>query len=388
MRQMWTMTASDLRQRVRDKSVIIFALVVPLALMYVFSLTIGSVTDPELEEVTVALSAPADDPLAGVLVDATLGQDVVAVDAREVDEPEVRRMIADEEATLGIIVPEGFTESVSAGSGAVVDVIQGEGSGIETAVLISVVEGVLARLDAGAVTAAAGAGAGLPPAELSRLADGVAAAAPAISVVEGEAASEQLSAYGALVAGQAGLFLLFTVGFGVLGLVAEREGGTMARLLSMPMPSTRIVVAKGLVGFLLGVTATTVLLVLGSLFFDVTFGSPVAVGVLVLGAVAAATSLMFVIAKVARTAEQANIAQSILAIVLGIAGGAFFPVSATGIWSTLLELNPVAGFIRGLGITSGGGGLADVGVPLLSMVAFAVVALTVARLLPDRGRAL
>ena len=39
------------------------------------------------------------------------------------------------------------------------------------------------------------------------------------------------------MAGQAGLFLLFTVGFGVTGLLAEREPGTLARLRSMPMPA-------------------------------------------------------------------------------------------------------------------------------------------------------
>src|SRR5665647_951325 len=41
LRQLWTMTASDLRQRIRDRSVIIFALVVPLALMFVFNLALS-----------------------------------------------------------------------------------------------------------------------------------------------------------------------------------------------------------------------------------------------------------------------------------------------------------------------------------------------------------
>lgn len=388
MHQLWTMTASDLRQRVRDRSVIIFAVIVPLALMVVFNFTMGSTSDLELDEVAVAVSAPADDPLAGVLLDATLSQDVVAVDASEVSAAEVRRMIDDEEVALGIIVPEDFTATVSDGAGAVVDIIQGEGSGIETAVLISVVQGVLDQLDAGAVTALAGAQAGLPPEVLGGLAQAAATAAPGVGIVEGEAASEQLDAQGALVAGQAGLFLLFTVGFGVLGLVAEREQGTMARLLSMPMKRGLIVTAKGLVSFVLGVVATSVLLVAGSLLFEVDFGSPLTVAVLVLCAVAAATSLMFIIARVARTAEQANIVQSILAIGLGVAGGAFFPLNASGIAGTILDLNPIAAFTRGLGISAGGGGLADVGVPVLYMVGFAVVALAVARIVPDRGRAL
>ena len=80
-----------------------------------------------------------------------------------------------------------------------------------------------------------------------------------------------------------------------------------------------------MVSFVLGVADTGVLLTAGSLFFGVSFSSPVPVAVIVLCAGAAGTSLLFVIVRLARTAEQANIARSILALLLGIAGGAFFP---------------------------------------------------------------
>ena len=63
---------------------------------------------------------------------------------------------------------------------------------------------------------------------------------------------------------------------------------------------------------------------------------------------------MFIIARLARTAEQANIAQSIVALLLGIAGGAFFPITASGVAGRLLDLNPIAAFTRSLGITSAG----------------------------------
>ena len=99
----------------------------------------------------------------------------------------------------------------------------------------------------------------------------------------------------------------------------------------------------------------------------------------------AATSLTFVVARLVRTAEQANVAQSILAMVLGIAGGAFFPVQGTGFAATLLDLNPIGAFIRGLGISAGGGSLGDVAGPVAVMLAFAAAGLLLSRLLPDRG---
>lgn len=138
-------------------------------------------------------------------------------------------------------------------------------------------------------------------------------------------------------------------------------------------------------GFILGVTATTVLLIVGSLLFGVSFGSPLVVALLVLSVAAAATSMTFIVAHLVRTAEQANIAQSILAMVLGIAGGAFFPIDASGFMATVMDLNPVGAFIRGLGISAGGGVVADVAVPLAVMLGFAAACMLLSRLVPDRG---
>jgi ABC-2 type transport system permease protein len=371
---------------VRDRSVFIFGLLVPLALMVVTNLTVGrSADDLELDRVDVAVSAPGDDPLAAALVDAALRGGPVEVALREVPEADLRRLAEDGDVPLGVVVPPGFGEALRRGAGPVVEVVEGEGTGIETDIVIAVLQSVLDRFGDRAVATAAGVALGLQPGEAARVAEEAVAAGAGVALVEGRTATEQLSTAGAIVAGQAGLFLLFTVGFGVLGLVVEREHGTLARLRSMPMRPGLIVAAKGLVSFVLGVIATSVLLLAGSLLFGADFGAPLVVAVLVVCAVAAGTSLMFVIARVARTTEQANVLQSILAIVLGMAGGAFFPLDASGLAGRLLDLNPIGAFTRGLGISSGGGGVADLGGPLVTLLGFALVCGAVSRVLPDRG---
>ncbi len=387
MRQLWTMTRSDLRQRMRDKSVLIFAIIVPLALMSVLNLVVGDAQDAELEPVTVAASAPADDELAGILVGVLTEIEGFEVTVEEVGPDGAQDRAEAGTADLGLTVPDGFGAAVMDGRAVEVGVVEGDGAGLETDVLISVLQGTLDRFAAGAVAGAAGAELGLTRAELGQAAQQAAATDATLDLVEGEAATEQLSPSASLVAGQAGLFLLFTVGFGVLGLLGEREQGTLARLRSMPMHPGLIVVAKGMVSFILGVAATTVLLIAGGLLFGVGFGSPLAVGALILCVVTATTSLMFVVARVAATVEQASIAQSILAMVLGVAGGAFFPIAATGALSALLNLNPIAAFIRGLGITAGGGGLTDIGTPVALMLGFALVVGAGCRVVPDRGAA-
>ncbi len=385
MRQLWVMTSSDLRQRLRDKSVIIFSLIVPLALMFVFNLVFGGTDEIELEPVTVAVSAPADDEVAQTLLDAITGTGVVDVTVEQMTADAARTAVADGDANLAMIVPEGFAQDVLAGTGGDLEFVEGDTSGLETGVVIVVSQSVLDAYAAGTVAATAGGGLGLDPEELGRVAVEAATAGPTIESTEGETSDEQLGQGAALVAGQAGLFLTFTVGFGVLGLISERQEGTLARLQSMPMRPGLIVLAKALTAFVLGVVATSVLLTLGGLFFDVSFGPPALVALLILSVVTAITSLTFIVVRVARTAEQAGIIQSILAMVLGIAGGAFFPVSASGSLATVLDLNPIAAFTRGLGITSSGGGLADIAAPIAIMLGFAVVMLVVARLIPDRG---
>ena len=388
MRQLWIMTSSDLLQRVRDKSVIIFAVVVPLALMFVFNLAMGGIEDLDLDDISVAAYVPADDELGGVVVGTATNPGAFAVDLVTAPDPgQVRDLVDSGDVTLGIVVPDGFSEQVTSGKGPVIDVVEGEAVGLEGSIVVAVMQATLDQITNGTEAATAGAVLGLPHEQLEAIAQSAAAAGPRVALSEGEASNEQLSLSASLVVGQAGLFLLFTVGFGVLALLSERENGTLARLRSMPMKPGKIVTAKALVSFILGAAATTVLITLGSLFFGVSFGDPLAIAVLIGCVVAAAVSLMFVVARVARTAEQAQISQAILAMVLGMSAGAFFPINATGWAGQLVDLNPIAAFMRGMGITYGGG-VGDIGGPVLIMLGFAVVATLASRLIPDRGSAL
>ena len=384
MRNLFTLLRTDLVQRLRDKSVIIFAVIVPLALMGAMNLVMGDAMDGDLETATVAVSAPADDQLAQTLV-GVLPEIGLDVEITETDADDARARAEAGDAKLGLVIPEGFSSALMAGQPAEITAIRGDGAGIESTVVLSVIQGFLDRAAASAVATTAGANLGLAPAQLGGLAQQVATGESALTLTTGEASNEQLDPKGALVAGQAGLFLMFTVSFGVLGLLAEREFGTLARLRSMPMNPQLVVVSKVLSSFVLGVVATAILLTVGGRLFDVDFGSPLPIGVLIVSAVIATTSLTFIVIKLAKTSEQASIIQTILAMVLGIAGGAFFPMSGGGVLGTILDLNPVAAMIRGLGITSGGGGLADILTPVLIMLGFAAVAMLIARVVPDRG---
>ena len=387
MRALWTMVGNDFRQRLRDKSVLIFSLIVPLALMGVLSLAFGRLGtgSVDLQPATVVASVEDSGPLGAALLDSLGSVEAMKVTVREVPTDAVSSETRTTGAALGIVIPAGFSSALATGQPSTLQLIEGSGSVLETSVLISIVTGIVDQFTAAAVTEAAARRGGVPPDAAAGMGQIAVTVEPILDVKEGTAPAGQLSLRAGLVAGQTGLFLLFTVGFGVLGLLAEKEQGTLGRIRSTAVPQWTIIAAKAVVGFSLGVVASAVLLASGTLLFGVDFGSPAVVGLLVLGAAAAATSLTFIVAKVVRTAEQANVAQSIVAMVLGIAGGAFFPIQASGFMAVLMDLNPVGAFIRGLGISAGGGGVAEIAVPLMTMLGFAVVCVLVSRFLPDRG---
>ncbi len=375
----WTMALSDLRQRVRDRSVLIFALVVPIALMVVFSALFSGLGSSEsLGEITVSVAAAPDDQAATALVGVLDGIDGLDITAKQVplgDVDELSKRVEDERLTVGVVFPKDFSTQLTTGGSPQVELIQGGDGSLEASVTGSIVQGYVDRVSIASQAAAVAGGNGASPEQLAKIAQDVATAEPLLTATTGKPSDEQLSTQGYLVAGQAALFMFFTISFGVVAYIQEREMGTLPRLASMPFPPRSIMVAKALVSFILGVSATSVLLIVGSLLFGVSFGNPAAVAVLIVVAVAAVTSMVLLITRIARTAEQASVATSILGLLMGVLGGSFFPVTGSGLLSRISDLTPVAAFIRGLGITFGGGGVGDLAVPLLTLGAFGALAL-------------
>ena len=128
MRQIAVLTLTDLRQRVRDPSVIAFALVVPFALMFVFNLVFGATDELELDAVTVAVAAPADDEMAAIVVDAVrqLDGELFAVTVEASDAAGARARVDDGDAAVSLVFPEGFGAAARGGTPVTVDAVRGD----------------------------------------------------------------------------------------------------------------------------------------------------------------------------------------------------------------------------------------------------------------------
>jgi ABC-2 type transport system permease protein len=393
-RTLLTLVAHDLRQHLRDRSMLLFALVIPFSLAFVFSLAFAGLEDFELDPVTVAVAAPDGDESAAVVVGTleALPEQGLPVTVLPVSAGEVAGLVDSGEVGVGAVLPEGFGEAMAGGDAPGADVVVRVGSdaGLSGDVTADIIRSTVQRMDADAAAIAAAAdGDALSEQELGALAQELGQAEPEVAWTSSQVNGASLSLTSGIVAGQAGMFLFFTVGFAVLTLLTEREWGTLDRLRSMPMPRWLVLVAKAVVGVLLGVASTSMILLAGTVLLDgVHFGSWWAVLTLVVAVVAAATSVMFIILKVVRTSEQASLAIAVVAISLGVAGGTFFPLPVEGWLGQVVQVNPVAALGRGLGITAGGGGVVDLAPVLLTLLAFTAVVLLIARILPGRKDAL
>jgi ABC-2 type transport system permease protein len=163
------------------------------------------------------------------------------------------------------------------------------------------------------------------------------------------ATTKQLDAPTFFAAGMAVFFLFFTVQFGVTGLLEEDRDGTLARLMAAPIGRFSVVAGKAIVSFLLGIISMGVLVIATTFLMDATWGAPLGVALLVIAGVLAAVGIMGLVASFAKTPEGAGNLGSIIAVILGMLGGTFFPIAASGgILASLTYLTPHAWFMRGL----------------------------------------
>jgi ABC-type Na+ efflux pump permease subunit len=170
--------------------------------------------------------------------------------------------------------------------------------------------------------------------------------------IEQQAVTGEVAQFNPLVvfgAAQAAFFALFTASGGATNILEERRNWTLPRLLMSPTPRLQILLGK------LGGVFGMVLLQLAFLFIAFTVigslleGQPTfiwgtnipAIVILVVATAAAASGVGMVTVALARNIEQANIIGGIIAIAMGVLGGAFFTVDAIPLLEPLTRLSIV-----------------------------------------------
>lgn len=376
-----TITLKDLRQRFRDRSVLLLAFVIPLGLAFVFNLLFGGVDDGlgtvrlgvadlDGQQVGGAFTDQYLPAVGGILRSGETDLQVTELDSAS----EARAQVSAGSLDAAVVVPPDASTALQGARAVTFEVVTDPDEGLTGDVVASLTEQFVQQARGQLAARVLADRAELPPEEARELADAVGGVQGRIRLDQSvpSAGGMDLSTY--LTAGMAVFFLFFTVGFGVLGYLEERRDGTLSRLLASPVSRGQVLAAKALVSLVVGVVSTGALMLVAVPLLGASWGAPLPVVLLVLAAVLAATSLVGAVGALARTAEQANVWQSVVAVVLGMLGGSFFPLDdAGGLLARLTLLTPHAWFLRGLQDVAAGGGVGDVLLPVGAMLAFGAV---------------
>ena len=344
-----------LRQRLRDRSAIVFAVLTPLLLALAFAAIIPDFT-PTFHTTILVVDQDGgqvagrfrDDVLAQLagtgIADVTPATDAAAATA-DVDAGR---------AGVAIVIPAGFTSAVTTGQSAEMRIIAGR-----NVTAREVARAVVTRFasDVGTVqlavrTIAAGGGQ-VDQATVEAAAKALHGTSP-ITVADLAAEKRQASMATFYGAAMAIMFVFFAAQYGTLSLLGERRDGTLSRLIATPIPPAAIILGGSLTGMVLGIVAMSTMVVATTLLVHASWGPPALVAILILAAVFAVTGISTLISTLTKTVEQASGLSAIVAICLAAIGGVFIPLSQSPeILGRIATVTPHAWFLRAIDTLAG-----------------------------------
>jgi ABC-2 type transport system permease protein len=380
----------DLRLRLRDRSAFILGILAPLVLSYIFFLVFGPATtgqglglefgvvDQDRSEISMSFTSVLESAESEGIIELNVFDERAAADEG----------LEEGEVDAYFLIPQGLEQAVFSNQSATIDVIGDVDAPTSTQIAASFAERFssgIAASQLAVVTTGAVQGTQVTPDFVQSLSQDPSAAGMNYVLSDQTATTKQLDAPTFFAAGMAVFFLFFTVQFGVTGLLEEDRDGTLARLMAAPIPRASVIGGKAIVSFLLGVISMAVLAVATSLLMDASWGAPFGVALLVVSGVLAAVGIMGLVASVANTPEGAGNLGSIIAVILGMLGGTFFPIAASGgLLASLTYLTPHAWFMRGLADLSSGALWTEALPAVGAIMVFAVVTSLLAFLLLRR----
>lgn len=381
MRAVLVIAWKDLRQRLRDRSAIITAFVAPLGIAFIVSSAFGSgftggdfsatyaVVDQDNTTVSQAFTER-------VLRSPQLREHVEIENVKTLDA--ARALIADDEVEAAFVIPVGFESNVTASRKATMTVLRNPeaeiGSDIAEAIASVYTEQInAARLS---VATAIGALGGTPdPTRIATLAQQAATEQIPIQLVDGEISLREVSGINYFGPAMAVFSLFFTTSFVARSIIAERQEGTLPRVLAAPISRQSIVLGKTSSAFILGIVSFVVMFGFFSLVKNVNWGDPLALVVLTVATVLAIMGLMTLVQTGAKTIEGADAISQVSTLTLALFGGSFFPIfQMPKVMQYVSYATPNGWALRGYtDLAYDGATLTDIWPNLLAIGAFAVI---------------
>jgi ABC-2 type transport system permease protein len=284
------------------------------------------------------------------------------------------------DVSAAFVIPRNFESDVAAGRRAAIRVVRTPMNVIVGDIADAIAAGFAQQVNASRFSVFTALRAGAPAVDVPKLVRAAGTTRMPVQLVDGGVGARDVSGAQYFGPGMAIFFLFFIVGTGARSLLAEREQGTMPRILAAPGRRSSIILGKGIAVFVLGIASMTTMYVVMRVVFGVRWGDPLAIVALTLLIVLALMSVTSLVQTLAKTEAQAANYGSMIGMMFALVGGNFFPLfQMPKFVQTISALTPNGWALRGFtDVAYDGAHLVNVLPNVAAMAAFVAVCGTLA----------
>jgi len=429
MKKLLIIGIKDLKLMFRDRSALTFMLLAPFLLTIAMGFVTGRFSGGStgISDIPVIIVNLDQGDLGNALEDLFNSEDLSdLMEPSASSDPEAaRQLIESDEASAAIIIPEGFTESIiplssiisssdesgiipTAGATFGQDYVEPEPVQIEVytnpssptsaGIVKAVVDEFISRVEEGRTSGMTSflqlmqSGLVDPQnieAEAGTLYQNVAQTeSNAITLTKNTEGADaiELDLLSYFAPGIALMFLMYTVSYGGRSILAERAGGTLPRLMISPTQTAQVLGGKVLGIFFMGVAQVGILILASAILFQVKWGSPIGITVLILAAVFGATGWGMLITAFARTPAQVANTGTVVMLIFSILGGSFISLeNFPPFMQAISKITPIAWGLDGFTTLALGGTLSNLVEPVAALLIMGAVLFGFAVLLFNRN---
>jgi ABC-2 type transport system permease protein len=423
VRRVLAIAFKDVRRTYRTPSALLTMLAAPLILASLLGAAFGGAQAFSIQPVKVVVvnndagfattggqtdgqaagQSGAHEALGTILVDVLRSsglEDVLEVTAAK-DAATARNAVDDGDAAVAVIMPKDLSASLSSGSRkATIELYSDPKEEIGPPLVAGIVGQVAQGFEGSRATVAAvaqwadrrGIAAPMSASELGALTQRATADYEQLAQTSAlrldqraprvpGASGREPSVASMVLAGMMVFFMFIGASTVTRTIVEEEIDGTLPRLFTTPTRRSAVLGGKFTSAFLTVLLQTVILLLAGVLLFQAYWGGPTEAVALALAGAAVASSLALLLTSFARTVAQAGAMPSGVYLVLALLGGNFvFGLADEGIYAVVQRLTPNGWLLIGWNHAMSGDGFSAIVVPLLMVLAFAVLFFVLAAL--------
>jgi ABC-2 type transport system permease protein len=371
IRKVWYIALRSVRETLGNRNLLLIMIAAPLAITAVIGLAFGGLSSGDINISTIEMGVVNNDQganmgftsmnfgslLTDILTKPTDPTLQKLIHAQVLPEAEARKMVDEGKLAAVLIIPADFSSALNPANDKMgqtkLTLYRDAGSPISASVVSSVVGQIANTLAAGNITLFTAKDINpllMVQAQtiVTEIGDQLRSAAP-VSIDEQSitgAPSVTTNPLQYFAPAMAIFFVLFTGTNGAASIFEDKENGTLQRLLVTPNSTLTLMAGRFLGTYLSGLFQLGILIVampiLGRIIGTKTSvwgNNMLGVILLAMAVSAAATGFGTMIAGLSRDKNQANVLASIVPMLFGMMGGAFFDLSGAGpIFNSLAKL--------------------------------------------------